>query len=53
MIAASAVLPPANIAKHAMARHAVIAISRTAQALEFLIEDDGQGLAASRVGVGE
>ena len=32
----------ANIAKHSMARHAVVAIDRTPQALEFLIEDDGR-----------
>ena len=40
----------ANIAKHAMARHAVISVSRTEQSLEFLIEDDGQGLAAASAG---
>ena len=40
----------ANIAKHAMARHAVISVRRTEQLLEFLIEDDGQGLAASSDG---
>ncbi len=37
----------ANIAKHAMARHALISIRRTEPGLEFLIEDDGKGLAAS------
>lgn len=39
----------ANIAKHSMARHAVLAIDKTPQALEFLIEDDGLGLAAPSV----
>lgn len=34
----------ANIAKHSMARHAVILISQTPQHLEFLIEDDGLGM---------
>jgi two-component system nitrate/nitrite sensor histidine kinase NarX len=34
----------ANIAKHSMARHAVVLISRTAQHLEFVIEDDGLGM---------
>ena len=42
----------ANIAKHAMARHALISIRRTESALEFLVEDDGQGLAASVVQAG-
>ncbi len=37
----------ANIAKHAMARRALIAIRRTQDGLEFLVEDDGKGLAAS------
>ncbi len=35
----------ANIAKHSMARRAVLTIDKTAQSLEFLIEDDGQGMA--------
>jgi len=43
----------ANIAKHSMAHHAVVAINRTAQALEFLIEDDGRGLVAAQTGEGE
>ena len=34
----------ANIAKHSMARHAVVQISQTPQHLEFLIEDDGLGM---------
>ena len=34
----------ANIAKHSMARHAVVVISATPQYLEFLIEDDGLGM---------
>ena len=34
----------ANIAKHSMARHAVISINKTPQSLEFLIEDDGLGM---------
>lgn len=34
----------ANIAKHSMARHAVVVISSTPQGLEFLIEDDGLGM---------
>ena len=34
----------ANIAKHSMARHAVVRISRTGQHLEFVIEDDGLGM---------
>jgi nitrate/nitrite-specific signal transduction histidine kinase len=33
-----------NIAKHSMARHAVVLISQTPQHLEFLIEDDGLGM---------
>jgi len=37
----------ANIAKHAMAGRALISIQRSEQGLEFLIEDDGKGLAAS------
>lgn len=43
----------ANIAKHSMARHAVVSISRTPQALEFLIEDDGRGLEAMQTGARE
>ncbi|MDD2809646.1 ATP-binding protein [Rhodoferax sp.] len=34
----------ANIAKHSMARHAVVMICSTPQHLEFLIEDDGLGM---------
>ena len=34
----------ANIAKHSMARHAVVRISQTPNHLEFLIEDDGLGM---------
>jgi two-component system nitrate/nitrite sensor histidine kinase NarX len=34
----------ANIAKHSMARHAVVRISKTPQHLEFVIEDDGLGM---------
>jgi two-component system nitrate/nitrite sensor histidine kinase NarX len=34
----------ANIAKHSMARHAVVAIEKSPQRLEFLIEDDGLGM---------
>ena len=34
----------ANIAKHSMARHAVVLISQTRQHFEFLIEDDGLGM---------
>ncbi len=39
----------ANIAKHSMARHAVVMIDRTPQRLEFLIEDDGLGMASPSV----
>ncbi len=39
----------ANIAKHSMAKHAVLAIEKTHERLEFLIEDDGLGLAARPV----
>lgn len=39
----------ANIAKHSMARHAVVAIRKTSQELEFLIEDDGLGMGAPSV----
>lgn len=34
----------ANIAKHSMARNAVVSITRTAELLEFSIEDDGLGM---------
>lgn len=34
----------ANIAKHSMARHAMVRISQTPQHLEFVIEDDGLGM---------
>jgi two-component system nitrate/nitrite sensor histidine kinase NarX len=34
----------ANIAKHSMARRAVVAIDKSPQRLEFLIEDDGLGM---------
>jgi two-component system nitrate/nitrite sensor histidine kinase NarX len=34
----------ANIAKHSMARHAVVQISATPDYLEFLVEDDGLGM---------
>jgi len=34
----------ANIAKHSMARHAVVRISQAPQHLEFVIEDDGLGM---------
>lgn len=37
----------ANIAKHSMAAHAVLSIQRTGAGLEFLIEDDGRGMATS------
>ena len=36
----------ANIAKHSMARHAMLTIDKTPHGLEFLIEDDGQGMAS-------
>ena len=39
----------ANIAKHSMARHAVVAINKTPAGLEFVIEDDGLGMAAPGV----
>jgi two-component system nitrate/nitrite sensor histidine kinase NarX len=39
----------ANTAKHSMARHAVVAIDKTAAGLEFLVEDDGLGMAAPSV----
>ncbi|MDP3827815.1 MAG: ATP-binding protein, partial [Polaromonas sp.] len=35
----------ANIAKHSMASRAVLAIDKTPRQLEFLIEDDGRGMA--------
>ncbi|MEI8324986.1 MAG: ATP-binding protein [Betaproteobacteria bacterium] len=38
----------ANIAKHSQAHHALLRIDRTAERLEFLIEDDGLGLTAGR-----
>lgn len=34
----------ANIAKHSMARHAILAIDKSPERLEFLIEDDGLGM---------
>ena len=34
----------ANIAKHSMARRALLSIRRTADSLEFIIEDDGLGM---------
>ena len=39
----------ANTAKHSMARHAVVVIDKTPDYLEFLIEDDGLGMAAPSV----
>lgn len=39
----------ANIAKHSMARHAIVAIDKTSRWLEFLIEDDGLGMASPSV----
>lgn len=39
----------ANIAKHSMARHAVVTIDKSPQGLEFLIEDDGLGISAPSV----
>jgi two-component system, NarL family, nitrate/nitrite sensor histidine kinase NarX len=39
----------ANIAKHSMARHAAVAIHKTPTGLEFVIEDDGLGMAAPGV----
>ena len=39
----------ANTAKHSMARYAVVAIDKTASGLEFVIEDDGLGMAAPSV----
>lgn len=39
----------ANIAKHSMARHATIIINKTPAMLEFVIEDDGLGLASPSV----
>lgn len=38
-----------NIAKHSMARRTVLVIDKTPQRLEFLIEDDGLGMAAPSV----
>ena len=42
----------ANIAKHAMARRALLSIRRTQDGLEFLVEDDGKGLVASAAQAG-
>jgi two-component system, NarL family, nitrate/nitrite sensor histidine kinase NarX len=39
----------ANIAKHSMARRAVLAIDKTPEWLEFVIEDNGLGMAAPSV----
>jgi len=39
----------ANTAKHSMARQAMVAIDQTAAGLEFLIADDGLGMAAPSV----
>jgi len=39
----------ANIAKHSMARHAAVIINKTPDGLEFVIEDDGLGMAAPGV----
>jgi len=39
----------ANIAKHSMARRAVLAIDKTTERLEFVIEDTGLGMAAPSV----
>jgi two-component system nitrate/nitrite sensor histidine kinase NarX len=39
----------ANIAKHSMARHAAVTINKTPEGLEFVIEDDGLGMAAPGV----
>lgn len=39
----------ANIAKHSMAKRALVAIDRTPTHLEFLIEDDGLGMTAPSV----
>lgn len=39
----------ANTAKHSMARHVVLGIDRTPRHLEFVIEDDGLGMAAPSV----
>ncbi len=39
----------ANTAKHSMARQVVVAIDKTPQGLEFVIEDDGLGMAAPSV----
>lgn len=39
----------ANIAKHSMARHAAVIINKTPAGLEFVIEDDGLGMAAPGV----
>ena len=39
----------ANIAKHSMARHATVIINKTPEGLEFMVEDDGLGMAAPGV----
>ena len=39
----------ANTAKHSMARHAFISISKCTDGLEFCIEDDGLGVPAPSV----
>ncbi|MCB2017814.1 MAG: hypothetical protein KDF54_09945 [Hydrogenophaga sp.] len=39
----------ANIAKHSMARHAAVIIKKTPSGLEFVVEDDGLGMAAPGV----
>lgn len=39
----------ANTAKHSMARHAVVAIDKTAAGLTFVVEDDGLGMATPSV----
>ncbi len=39
----------ANIAKHSMARHAVLTIDKTSRQIEIVIEDDGLGMSAPSV----
>jgi signal transduction histidine kinase len=39
----------ANVLQHADARHATISITRDAQTVELVIEDDGEGFDAARV----